>query len=133
MTGQEETTDYQLAYQICRELRSGNRDALLVLYHNYQQLFVAFAKRRLFCNEVNDVDGLLTNFWIELLDGRSICRFRGEASLRTYLLVILNRRIIDANRRSKRTVEVLEMPVDAGGEQRLVILRHEIEPPPEPL
>jgi RNA polymerase sigma-70 factor (ECF subfamily) len=42
---------------------------------------------------------LLNDFWLELLNARAICSFQGKTSLRSYLLTILNRRIIDTNRK----------------------------------
>ena len=94
--------DLKTARQICRDLRHGSPASLLVLYNRYQNLFSAFAKRRLFNADTDHVDDILANFWIELLNGKAICKFKGKSSLQTYLTVILNRRIIDANRKLDR-------------------------------
>lgn len=95
-------TDYALGQKICLELRSGNRRAILELYHNYGLLFAAFTRKRLFDDDPHGVENVLSNFWLELLNTKSICKYNGKASLRTYLTVILNRRIIDANRKFER-------------------------------
>ena len=95
-------TDYALGQKICLELRSGNRRAILELYHNYGLLFAAFTRKRLFDDDPHGVENVLSNFWLELLNAKTICKFDGKASLRTYLTVILNRRIIDANRKFER-------------------------------
>jgi len=93
---------YELAQQICRDLGSGHPDALITLYKRYQNFFAAFAKKRLFDDTTCNVDEVLSNFWIELLNGKAICNFKGQSTLQTYLTVMLNRRIIDANRKYAR-------------------------------
>ena len=102
MESHQNHTDYDLGQKICRELRSGNRSAILALYNRYHQLFAAFARKRLFDEEPHGAEDVLSNFWLELLNGKAICGYSGRASLRTYLTVILNRRIIDANRKFER-------------------------------
>lgn len=92
-------TDFDLGQKICRELRSGNRSAILALYNRYQHFFAIFARKRLFDEAPSGVEEMLSNFWLELLNGKAICSYNGKASLRTYLTVILHRRIIDANRK----------------------------------
>lgn len=102
MENQPPNICYELARRLCRDLRSGHPQALVTLYHRYQNFFAAFAKRRLFDADPYNVDEVLANFWIELLNGKAICNFKGQSSLQTYLTVILNRRIIDANRKYDR-------------------------------
>jgi len=102
MESHQNHTDHDLGQKICRELRSGNRSAILALYNRYQQFFTAFTRRRLFDEEPYGAEDVLSNFWLELLNGKAICGYSGRASLRTYLTVILNRRIIDANRKFER-------------------------------
>ncbi len=94
--------DYDLGRKICRDLRSGYRSAIMELYNRYAHLFAAFARQRFFSNDPHGVESVLTQFWLELLNGKAICRYSGKASLQTYLTVILNRRIIDANRKFER-------------------------------
>ena len=50
----------------------------------------------------SQVEIILDDFWLELLNTKAICSFQGKTSLRSYLLTILNRRIIDANRKIMR-------------------------------
>ena len=102
MKNQPSNKCYELAQQVCRELRSGHPKALVTLYNKYQNFFAAFARRRLFDADPYNVDEILANFWIELLNGKAICNFNGQSSLQTYLTVMLNRRIIDANRKYDR-------------------------------
>jgi RNA polymerase sigma factor (sigma-70 family) len=94
---------YELAQQVCKNLRTGHPEALMILYNRYQNFFAAFAKKRLFDDGPCNVDDILANFWIELLNGKAICNFKGQSSLQTYLTVILNRRIIDVNRKYERS------------------------------
>lgn len=102
MESHQNHTDHDLGQKICRELHSGNRSAILALYNRYQPFFTAFTRRRLFDEEPHGAEDVLSNFWLELLNGKAICGYSGKASLRTYLTVILNRRIIDANRKFER-------------------------------
>ena len=102
MESHQKHTDYDLGRKICRELRSGNRSAILGLYDKYAHFFAAFTRNRLFDEDPHGVESVLTNFWLELLNGKAICGYSGRASLKTYLTVILNRRIIDANRKFER-------------------------------
>jgi RNA polymerase sigma-70 factor (ECF subfamily) len=102
MESQQTHTDYDLGRKICRELRCGNRDAILELYNRYGHFFAAFTRIRLFDADPHGVENVLSNFWLGLLNGKAICRYSGKASLRTYLTVILSRRIIDANRKYER-------------------------------
>ena len=95
-------TDYDLGQKICRELRSGNNSAILELYHKHGRFFAAFTRCRLFDDDPHGVENVLSNFWLELINARAICKYKGRASLRAYLTVILNRRIIDANRKFER-------------------------------
>ena len=94
--------DYDLGQKICRELRSGNSSAILELYHKHGRFFAAFTRYRLFDDDPHGVESALSNFWLELINARTICKYNGRASLKTYLTVILNRRIIDANRKFER-------------------------------
>jgi RNA polymerase sigma factor (sigma-70 family) len=102
MESDQNHTDHDLGQKICRELRSGNRSAILELYHKFGQFFAAFTRNRLFEGYPHEVENVLSNFWLELLNGKAICKYSGKASLRTYLTVILNRRIIDTNRKFER-------------------------------
>jgi len=96
---QTENNDFALARKICNQLLSGNRESILELYHRYQAFFSAFTRQRLYESNVNEYENVLTDYWIELTNSRAICGYEGKSSLRTFLAVILNRRIIDANRK----------------------------------
>ena len=109
-------TDYTLGQRICNELRSGNRSAILELYDKYHRFFTAFARRRLFDKDPHRLEDVLSNFWVELLNRKAICKYRGKASLQTYLTVILNRRIIDANRKFGRNRQLNPVTEDLSKE-----------------
>ena len=102
MVFQGENNDLFIAQRICNELRAGNTEVLSELYHKYHVFFSAFARQRLFISSECPIDNVLSDFWIELLNAKAICNYEGKASLRTYLTLILSRRIIDANRNIKR-------------------------------
>ncbi len=91
--------DYHLSQKICDRLRSGDHESVLKLYSKYHILFSAFARKRLFANDHSQAEIIVNKFWIELLNAKAICSYQGKTSLRNYLLTILNRRIIDANRK----------------------------------
>ncbi len=91
--------DYHLSQKICDRLRSGDHESILKLYSKYHILFSAFARKRLFANDHSQAEIIVNKFWIELLNAKAICSYQGKTSLRNYLLTILNRRIIDANRK----------------------------------
>ena len=94
--------DYDLGQEICRKLRAGYRNTIMELYNRYAHLFSAFARHRLFDKDPHGIESVLSKFWLELLNANAICKYNGNASLQTYLTVILNRRIIDANRKFER-------------------------------
>ncbi len=96
---QKQKIDFILAQKICKELRAGNTEALSELYHKYHLFFSNFARQRFFADRDYPVDHVLSDFWVELLNAKAICGYEGKASLRTYLTLILSRRIIDANRK----------------------------------
>ena len=107
-------SDLKLAQIICTELRSGNKEAIVGLYEKYQRFFRFFVRKRLFISDTCRVETTLNNFWVELLNAQAICSFLGKSSLKSFLLTILHRRVIDTNRKtiSNRTktasVESLE-------------------------
>lgn len=91
--------DRIFAQHICDRLRSGDSESILQLYSTYHSLFSVFARKRIFADDLSQVETILNDFWLELLNTKAICSFQGKTSLRSYLLTILNRRIIDANRK----------------------------------
>jgi RNA polymerase sigma-70 factor (ECF subfamily) len=116
MKSHQNHTDCQLGQKICRALRIGNRSAILELYHRYCLFFAAFTRKRLFDDDPHGVENVLSNFWLELLNGKAIYKYGGKASLRTYLTVILNRRIIDANRKFERQRNAISITKEKGSE-----------------
>ena len=99
MLGITFSDDYILSQEICERLRSGDNESVVKVYSRYHVLFNAFARKRLMVNEHSQAEIIVNKFWIELLNARAICGYQGKTSLRNYLLTILNRRIIDANRK----------------------------------
>ena len=88
--------DFRLAQKICKELLNKNKKALQELFYKFQKMFVAIAKKRLYSNDPYQAEFILSNFWIELLNAKAICDYKAKASLKTYLLIILYRRIAGA-------------------------------------
>ena len=109
MVNQNHKRDYALARKICEHLKVCQNEALLALYHEHHHFFLAFTRRRIYHSEHDHIETVLSNFWTELLNSRAICSYEGKASLRTFLLTILNRRIIDANRRFQREIKFTEV------------------------
>ena len=99
MEVQTENSDFVLARKICNELISGNRESILELYNKYHSFFTSYTRQRLYDSNVIHHDNVLTDYWVELTNSKAICSYEGKSSLRTYLTVILNRRIIDTNRK----------------------------------
>ena len=119
MVEQNINNDYLLAQKICKDLRARHNDSILELYHEHHRFFLAFTRRRLYSPEYDQIESVVSKFWTELLNAKAICGYKGKASLRTYLLTILNRRIIDANRKFQRDMRFTELtdgPVDCPSE-----------------
>jgi RNA polymerase sigma-70 factor (ECF subfamily) len=95
--------DLALAQEACLELRAGNNEAILPVYQKYHPLFMGYTRRRIrsFSDDSRTIS-ILDDFWVELLNAKAICDFKGISSLKTYLFKILNFRIIDDVRREKR-------------------------------
>jgi RNA polymerase sigma factor (sigma-70 family) len=55
-------------------------------------------------------DDVIQGFWEEMLNGRTICAYahgsKNTATLQTYLIGVLHRRVIDANRKTSRYEEI---------------------------
>ena len=101
--------DYLTAQKICENLRARHNESILELYHEHHRFFLAFTRRRLFNPEHDQIESVVSDFWTELLNAKAICGYEGKASLRTYLITILNRRIIDANRKFQREMKFTEL------------------------
>jgi RNA polymerase sigma-70 factor (ECF subfamily) len=99
MCGLTFSEDYHLSQEICDHLRSGQHESVLTIYSKYHILFNAFARKRLFVKDHSQAEIIVNKFWIELINAKAICSYQGKTSLRNYLLTILNRRVIDANRK----------------------------------
>lgn len=100
--------DVILATQICEKLLAGERKCLRELFTAFNGLFQSFARRRLF--NPGSHEDVVQSFWEEMLTGQAICAYaqnaENKATLRTYLLGILYRRIIDANRKTSKSREI---------------------------
>jgi RNA polymerase sigma factor (sigma-70 family) len=97
--------DLALAQEACLELRAGNNEAILPVYQKYHPLFMGYTRRRIRSfSDDSRTTSILDDFWVELLNAKAICDFKGISSLKTYLFKILNFRIIDDVRREKRQV-----------------------------
>ena len=94
--------DFILAQELCVELRSGNGEAILKIYSKYHPVLLGYTRRRIHSTDYHRATSVLTDFWVELLNAKAICGYKGLASLKTYLFRILHFRIIDNLRRSNR-------------------------------
>ena len=95
-------TDLKLAQELCVELRSGNGEAILKIYNDYHPVFLGYTRKRLHSTDQDKATSVLSDFWVELLNAKAICSYRGLASLKTYLFKILNFRIVDNVRSASR-------------------------------
>jgi hypothetical protein len=77
--------DLILAQETFEELRSGNNEAILGIYNKYQPLFIGYTRRRIQRYDSDRATLILDDFWVELLNARAICDFKGLSSLKTYL------------------------------------------------
>ncbi len=94
--------DLVLAQETCVELRAGNNEAILGIYNKYQPLFLGYTRKRTHFLESDKAISIIDDFWVELLNAKAICDFKGLSSLKTYLFKILNFRIVDNIRRAGR-------------------------------
>ena len=108
MTINRSSKDVELARKVCDKLRTGNTDAIDLVYRQYQVFFLNFTERRLYMNEQTAPETVCMDFWEELLNGKAICSYAyknpngQKAALRTYLTTRLNWRITDHNRKYVR-------------------------------
>jgi len=107
--------DVNLAQRICKELKSGRKEAIVEIYDAHHRLFFNIIRKRLFESEIHTPEDVFQKFWEKLLDGDIFCNYKGSASLRSYLCSILYHHIVDTNReiererrRFKQDVEIKE-------------------------
>lgn len=86
------------------QIRAGNAEGWSQLLDRYQGRLVAFARGKL--RGSPDAEDLVQETFISFLKG--LDSFRGQASLETYLFVILRRKIINYCRGKRTTVCLLE-------------------------
>jgi len=94
--------DLALAQETCTELRSGNNEAILGVYNRFHSFFLGYTRKRIRPPDNERAVSILDDFWVELLNAKAICDYKGLASLKTYLFKILNFRILDNVRRANR-------------------------------
>jgi len=95
--------DLVLAQETCSELRAGNNEAILPVYNKYHPLFMGYTRKRIRAfSDDSRATTIVDDFWVELLNAKAICEFKGLSALKTYLFKILNFRIVDDVRREKR-------------------------------
>jgi RNA polymerase sigma factor (sigma-70 family) len=91
-------SDLEKAQRICQQIQKhGNKAAVVELYEQYHDFFIAFARMRLY--DPANAEDVVSAFWVELLNGNAICGYKAinNASLKTFLSRILRWRIINAN------------------------------------
>lgn len=85
--------------QVVQKFLQGEKEAILPLFHLYQNFFLQLAEKRLY-NPENAKD-IVSGFWMGLLNGKALSAYTGknQSSLKHYLTKILIYRIIDENRK----------------------------------
>ena len=113
-------SDIAIAKKICEGLRSGEKECLGELVTAYNELFSNFARRRLLKSDI--LEDVVQSFWEEMLNGRTICAYahgsKNTATLQTYLMGVLHRRVIDANRKTSRYEEIHRAARKSPGDPR---------------
>ena len=94
--------DIALAEKLCKELRSGNKGAIVEVYNANHLFFLNFIRKRLYESKTLEPEDVFASFWEKLMDGEVFCRYEGYATLRSYLCSILYKHICDTNRTIER-------------------------------
>ena len=101
-------SEVALAKKVCEGLRSVETECLGELVTAHNDFFHNFARRRLFRPDI--VEDVVQSFWKEMVNGQAICAYalgsENTATLRTYLVGVLYRRVIDANRKTSKDGEI---------------------------
>ena len=103
MTSDNLSDDLRLARKICKELRAQNTYAITELYLKFHEVFICYARVKIYKyitspDRVDSrVESVLSKFWIELLNGKTICKYKAktQSSFQWYLCKSLGNRIID--------------------------------------
>lgn len=90
-------------------VRRGDEAAWTQLVQRYQGRLLAFASRR--TRDAAAAEDLVQDTFVHLL--RAVSNFRGDATLETFLFMILRRRIIDHYRGRRGEVESLQQGADS--------------------
>jgi RNA polymerase sigma-70 factor, ECF subfamily len=95
---------------LLEQIRRGDTDAWSQLVERYQGRLLAFARSRGIKGA--DAEDLVQDTFLLFL--RGLAGFRGQASLETYLFVILRRRVIEHFRGKQTSLCRMTEPLDAG-------------------
>lgn len=128
--------DRELAEKVCKEIRRGNREAIVEIYQRFHPFFRRVVQKQM--GSKGQKDDLLADFWLGLLNGNAICAYEGinNAALRTYLTKILLLRIIDLQRKIGRQEKRFVSPFvqeDDGEEDYLSKVAADSESSPDDL
>lgn len=88
---------------LLNQVRSGDRAGWDQLVDRFQGRLLAFARNQL--PQLADAEDTVQETFVSLL--QSLDRFRGEASLETWLFQLLRRRVADHHRRAGRGVRIV--------------------------
>ena len=72
-------TDLILAQELCAELRSGNSEAIRKIYSEYHLFLLGYTRNRLYSTDYDSATSILSDFWVELLNAKAICDYKGLA------------------------------------------------------
>ena len=90
---------------LLEEIRRGSSEAWSQLVDRYQGRLIAFAKRRAPRNI--DPEDLVQDTFLQFL--RGLANFRADASMETYLYLILRRKIADIYRGGNRDLNNIQL------------------------
>src|SRR4051794_2722348 len=94
---------------LLEQIRTGSQEAWSQLVERYQGRLLAFARRR--APKSADPEDLVQDTFLLFL--RDLPAYRGQASVETYLFLILRRRIIELLR--VRRMNPCQLPSDSSG------------------
>ena len=96
MTDRKYKKSYDFAQKICLALRKGEIQAIEKVYNykRFHRRFLIFAQKQLFrYGDYEYPESVVSKYWIELTDGKYICKYNGSGSLKNYLMLRLKDRI----------------------------------------
>lgn len=101
--------DLATAKELCRELKLGNKGAIVGIYEAYSRGFLLRIQQLLYDSKTYKPEDVFSEFWEKkLLSGDVFCNYtaKNESSLRNYLYKILYFFVVEINRKILRERKV---------------------------